>query len=404
MTFDALKVIVTSRPESGLEVSPLFEVIKFSDLQNGEYKQVIKKLSSDSSFAENLIKQVEIHKSKLEDLLCTPLLVTLLVMSYKSFQELPEQLSEFYDSIFQVLLQRHDGVKPGYKRLRRCSFNDNQYRSVFESLCYESKKDRKSIFAYDDISNFASAALLKNRLESDPEKYVEDIIKVTCLILREGKDYRFIHKSVQEYYSAAFVKHRSEPVAKKFYDQMLIQGPYGRWQQELYFLSEIDKYRYNKFFYLPHLCSILSCKVDNIPDKSPKVELDQAKSLFGSIKIGFGKKLDGQYSCVYLSWDPVYSSKYVDSIFIMNFSDIIEGVEKGELMPDKTPIQHPPKIEYIDFYILSVNQMLNAGFMHSQYIDLSQKLIDDTFEQARKTQEIILNEETVDMNLNLQLE
>lgn len=276
LVHDELRIIVTSRPESGLEVCPMFEVVKLDNLKNGEYKEVIHKLSDNTAFAENLIKQVESHKSKLEDLLCTPLLVTLLVMSYKSFQELPEQLSEFYDSIFQVLLQRHDGVKPGFKRPRRCSFNDNQYRSVFEGLCYDSKSVSKSIFTYEDISQYAAKTLKLHHLTDDQEKYVDDIVKVTCLILKEGKDYRFIHKSVQEYYAAAFIKHRSEPVARRFYEQLISQGPYSNWQQEIRFLSEIDRYRYSKHYYLPYLARILNCSPDALPASIPVADIERA--------------------------------------------------------------------------------------------------------------------------------
>jgi hypothetical protein len=399
LKYDELQMIITSRPESGIEVSPLLEVVRLSDLRNGEFKAVIRKLSEDNDFADNLIKQVETHKSTLSDLLCTPLLVTLLVMTYKSFQELPKQLSDFYDSIFQVLLQRHDGVKPGFKRPRRCEFNDNQYRTIFENLCFESRKKIKSIFTYDDISLFAKTALEKNRLNVDENKYIEDIVKVTCLILHEGGDYRFIHKSVQEYYASAFVKHRSEPVAVKFYSQMIKQGPYGPWQQELYFLSEIDKYRYNKYFYLPYHCLILNCTPDNIPTTIPKVNISMTKAILGSMQIGLNFNKFPELT--FFTYKQQISSRHIDNIIRFNYTPIINAFKAGKIKT--TIINDNPLINSAKNIIISVEEILNVGLMESDFFPIAQEVINESFVEINKALEIISKEESFDLDLNVDI-
>lgn len=402
LVHDNLRMIITSRPESGIEVSPILEVIRLSDLQNGEYKTVIRKLSVDNAFADNLIKQVEAHKSSIDELLCTPLLVTLLVMSYKSYQELPEQLSEFYDSIFQVLLQRHDGVKPGFKRPRRCPFNDNQYRSVFESLCFESKKKSKSIFTYEDICYFATNALKQYNLKVDADKYIDDIIKVTCLILKEGKDYRFIHKSVQEYYLAAFIKHRSEPIAKSFYEQLIKFGPYGSWSQELQFLSEIDKYRFNKYFFLPYLCSIVRCSVEKLPDSVPLVDAEHLKSIIGNLQLGFFPYAKNPSTIAFFSWNQFVSSKQIDRFFQLSFVEVIESIKDGKLIPSKKPNKELFKPE-LSVSILSINEILDANLMYHEFKIIAQEIVNEAFVKAQNVLDFLNHEESVDINLEINL-
>lgn len=404
LTFDDLRIVVTSRPESGLEVSPLLEVVRLSNLENGEYKKVIYKLTDDTGFAEGLIKQIEAHKSKLHELLCTPLLVTLLVMSYKSFQELPEQLSEFYDSIFQVLLQRHDGAKPGFKRPRRCSFNDNQYRSVFEALCYESKRKIKSIFKYEDVQEFAKTALMKSRLNDDPDKYIQDIIKVTCLILHEGEEYRFIHRSVQEYYAAAFIKHRSEPVARRFYEQMVAQGPHGTWAEELRFLSEIDRYRYNKYFLLPHLCRILDCPVSNIPKEAPAADIAQTLRLLGDIWLGFGPGADVPLTCRSMTITQFVSFKYVDRIFRLDYSTVFKAIDDKLMVFQENPVKGLRKLHGDERYYVSVAQVLDADLLTAELLTIAGSVLSDAHAQAINTAEMITVEESVDINLSLEIE
>ena len=41
------------------------------------------------------------------------------------------------------------------------------------------------------------------KLIASPQEYLDDIVKITCLIIRDGEEYRFIHKTVQEYYTSS---------------------------------------------------------------------------------------------------------------------------------------------------------------------------------------------------------
>jgi hypothetical protein len=77
------------------------------------------------------------------------------------------------------------------------------------------------------------------------------------LILAEGEERRFIHKSVQEYHAALFIKDQPDSTVISFYQAM--QTNWRGWTQQLEFLAIIDRYRFNKFFYIPQLRSFLAC-------------------------------------------------------------------------------------------------------------------------------------------------
>lgn len=366
---------------------------------------MIRKLSDDSSFATNLIRQVESNKSKIADLLCTPLLVTLLVMSYKSFQELPEQLSEFYESIFQVLLQRHDGVKPGFKRLRRCPLNDFQYRIVFERLCFDSEFHAASLFTDDDIHKLAALAIERTHFNCDPDKYLEDIIKVTCLILKDGGQYRFIHRSVQEYYAAAFIRHASEPAAMKFYGQMIAYGPYSLLQQELHFLAEIDEYRYNKFFYLPYLCDILCCSPSAFPDTVPLANENYVAKILGSASIDLRKASNGKVYCSSFSWRSLVplqrNPPEILDIVHVDFEPVFNAYENGQIK--STLSEEIDKRTGHHIGIFSLIDVFNLGFLVSESLNMTQKIIDFSFEEARKAIEVIRREESTEIDFNISI-
>jgi hypothetical protein len=285
-----IRVIVTSRPHQDIRFSNFFNVVVLDNLKGDEYKNVIKKLAQSPAFADTLIEHINNQARHIVDLLCTPLMVTLLVLSYKSYNQLPAKLSDFYDSLFQALLQRHDGTKPGFTRKRSCALDDSQYRQVFESLCILAKKTGQQSFDGEKIYSLSQQALEQCVLNANPSSYIDDIVQITCLLVRDGEEYRFIHKTVQEYYTASYIRKKSEAWAYKFYMRVQKNSFFQVWQQELAFLSEIDSYRYNKFFLLPMIINLLGIQESDLEYHNNEAELLSASNLF--YKIFFEVKWD----------------------------------------------------------------------------------------------------------------
>lgn len=249
--YQNLKIILTSRPYQHIQMSNHFNVVTLDNLKQNEYMNVIRKLAGGQAWAGKLIDHIETKATHIKELLCTPLMVTLLILSYKSYQKLPSRLSEFYDNMFQTLLQRHDGTKPGFTRQRSCALDDHQYRQAFESLCILAKKRRMQSFTQMQMYEVAKSAIEHCGFHISPLSFVNDIVRITCLINKDGEEYRFIHKTVQEYYTASYISKKPSIWASDFYTRMLESDSCFEWNQELDFLSEIDTYRFNKDYWYP---------------------------------------------------------------------------------------------------------------------------------------------------------
>jgi len=76
-TLSLLKIVVSTRPDSPIIMSPFFRVFKIDHIKGDEYIDLINKLSSSKSSAKVLIDQIKIHEGDVVPLLCTPLLITL---------------------------------------------------------------------------------------------------------------------------------------------------------------------------------------------------------------------------------------------------------------------------------------------------------------------------------------
>jgi len=406
---------ITTRPNTSIEMSPYFDVFILDDLRGREYETVIKKLASSRSYANTLIKAISANKDEVLPLLSNPLLITLLIISYKSYQRLPEKLSDFYDSIFFVLLRRHDGTKPGFTRPRRCKINDNQYREIFDTLCFEAGKSDKPFFDYRVMCELIEKSIGRMNLIEDADRYLKDIIDVTCLILHEGNEYRFIHKSVQEYYAASFIKNRPENLAKDFYTACMSDYlTSSKWEQELGFLSEIDKYRYSKHYLLPLCRKWLNIDNDNdLVSGCPSTTKELIKHTVGLFIIGLGSRSP---DCVY-SFQLNTLGQILDEVnyldfMDLDFCDLLSKIKNKSIFVDKELL----KLNYLESKIkvprtennehdfiteITVEQIKDEGYYVNEITSLATRIINDIYSIWREAYSYVNREESFDITADI---
>jgi len=367
--------IVTCRPNSPIEMSSLFNVILLDDLQGNEYQKVIRKLSHTKEYAHAIIAKIKAQEPSVSELLCTPLLVTLLLISYKSYQAIPIQLSDFYESIFVNLLQRHDGTKPTFTRLRRCSLNDNQYRQVFDAFCFESEKQDTQLFNYQQVYSCVKQAMSLLDINEDVDSYIKDIESITCLLLEESGQYRFIHGTVQEFYSASFVRSLSEPSAAKFYRACTDYSRVYRWHQELKFLSDIDPYRHAKYYMLPLCSKMMGYDHEVEPNfvHPAEISLERTKNILGSWQILFKYNNKAYLASISLGRTLILfdepAAPFLRPILQLDYTEFISHIASGKIVANVA--EQPPKLDEREF-TTSVEQILNAGFFISEFKSIAQ--------------------------------
>ena len=255
--YENLKIIITSRPDSGIEQSAYFRVYRLAPLQPKDIPGFLSKIIDNKEKRAALNKAIEDSTSNIKGLLTTPLMLTLLVLVYKSENKIPEQLSEFYENLFSLLLSRHDKSKPGYVRERATKLNERKLQQLFEAFCFVTRRKELTTIGHSEIHSTVEEAIHLTGMECDSSSFLKDITKVSNLILEEGYSYHFIHKSIQEFYAANYISSRPEELVQKFY--ITIAGLRHRdWIQEVNFLSQIDSYRYTKYLYTPNVSTFLS--------------------------------------------------------------------------------------------------------------------------------------------------
>jgi hypothetical protein len=261
--FEKTRILISSRPDSGIEQSPFFRVMRLAFLVGNEYEKVIARICDDSKTSEALISGVKSERKNIQELLTTPLMVALLVFRFKATQSIPENSIAFYSDLFNLLINRHDKSKAGYQRPRVSKLSDSNLETVFDATCFLTYQSGDSVYSKSDLIKQIRKALDVSQISADPDPVMKDICEITCLILEEGGEYRFVHKSVQEYHAAVFIKSQAEATAERFYMQCHAKK-WLRWLTLLEFLKIIDSYRFDKYFFIPDLLNLLHVEHDSI--------------------------------------------------------------------------------------------------------------------------------------------
>ncbi|MDF2403690.1 NACHT domain-containing protein [Aeromonas sp. 5HA1] len=361
------RLLITSRPFQTIRSLACLDVIQLDKLIKHEYKEVVYKISDNREYADALIKVVESHKQDIKGILCTPLFITLLVISYKSYQQIPDQLSDFYDSLFRVLLQRHDGTKPSYVRPRKTKLNDTKFRDGFEYFCYLSKKHKKQNLTVDEMLTTAECSLKKANIETEADDFISDISDVTCLIISEGDEWRFIHKSIQEYFTASYIRRVPENNAKKIYSE-LAKKYRQDWIAEIKFLSEIDEYRYAKYFFIPCVKKIVG-NSSNFDGEPPKITMSLVKSILGGYKVTFHVGRDRLIKAQ-VSFDDDISTPLHEIVMLCS-SFLLQQITKTKLIE---PIKNcVPEVEHVSYEsdlnkIMADDRAKKAAFKFTEHI------------------------------------
>jgi hypothetical protein len=172
-------------------------------------------------------------------------------MVYQSDGTIPAELPEFFQALFATVFSKHDGTKPGFKRLRHTELNDRSIELLFECFCFSvMRRDYRVSLGEDEFVTAFNDAIKFRGEKCDQTAFRHDLVKVACLLLEDGGKLNFAHKSLLEYFCASFIKHATEIQAEKIYSSIQLQP---HWCPVLQYVRYIDKYKYAKFFAIPKL-------------------------------------------------------------------------------------------------------------------------------------------------------
>jgi hypothetical protein len=307
-----LQMVITSRPNAEIQKHNCFDVYDLAPLIESDFRPLLEKFyENNKPDVHRILKYLKNESERLAQLIDTPLLLTLVCLTYNSTNKIPTSPYEFYQKLFHLLTERHDATKPGFIRKFESSLTINKLESLFEAFCfYCLTSSSKSLTYQEAVSKVKAASKISDITPSSENAFLTDCVKNTCLLVKEGFDYHFIHKSIMEYHAASYISSSPPQLKMKFYEAAKLK--HFRYVEELHYLSFIDEDSYERNFKVPVYENFLNnfpLNNGELSNQSIIVQITVLIRTIGTRIMTFGAKFDSGFdnyplvglSSVYLS-------------------------------------------------------------------------------------------------------
>ncbi len=239
-------ILLTSRPQEGLPDLINSNLLKFEELNIEQVKSLLLRYDkcSSSNVGRDLILQLDKVPS---NFLKTPLIVSLLYKTFGFNNSIADRLCTFYDDVYQALYKGHDLInKGGFSRKKESLLDYEDFRKLVRALCYLMTVHRKVSFS--EKSSFSlildQAIRLTDIKPSSTNNFITDLLVSVPLMLKEGNEYKFIHKTILEYFAAEYIVYHSESYNKL--SMILRCDSFSSFSKIMDFVHDINRLLYNK--------------------------------------------------------------------------------------------------------------------------------------------------------------
>ena len=244
-------IFVSSRPDKKLEGLVGFSSFFVDPLDLDQAVELVQKLPFDDSIKERFIDSLnnglyEKHVSFLSN----PLLLSIMLLTFGDTAHIPDKLSIFYQQAYDSLFQKHDALKGGFQRDRRTKLDIQDFARVFSAFCVQSYDQRQFSFTYSQALQYFDKARNISGLEFESEEVLQDSMQAVCLMIEDGLEIGFAHRSFQEFFVAKFIS-SSPPNTKGKLIKRFAQS--GEIDAVLQLLFEMDPYAVEEHYLLPSI-------------------------------------------------------------------------------------------------------------------------------------------------------
>lgn len=204
--YDKNKYIISSRPFEGfISWNDFCELIPLG-LEKTQAIRLVNKMKFDKPVKESFCEELKNGLfEKYYSFASNPLLLSIMLLTYRKHTTISNNLSGFYDEAFVTLFNAHDATKDFYKRIIKSQLGSEEFKTVFSHICFKTFFLRKFEFLEGELNEYIKNAKDKHpTCQFDIDDFKYDLIHSVCLLIKDGNKYRFSHRSFQEYFAAFY--------------------------------------------------------------------------------------------------------------------------------------------------------------------------------------------------------
>lgn len=264
-TYSENMFVISSRPYSSFISFSRFTVLQLNPFTKAQALELIDKLDfrpDEPNIKRNFRKSLDStlyssHREFTEN----PLLLTIMLMTFEQYADIPQKMHIFYEEAFKTLAQKHDANKGGFKRDLKTGLTIEQFGNFFAEICSRTYHDEKFELTEAEFSVYFDLLNERKRVgdySTNASDYLYDLCTNMCLMYFESGKYHFTHRSFQEYFCALYFskqKDKNLQAIGNFFEQRRSRN-YG--DKTFLMLYDMIPEKVEEYIFTPYLSKLLS--------------------------------------------------------------------------------------------------------------------------------------------------
>lgn len=209
-------IFVSSRPIEHASWEH-FSCFRIKPLTLSQANELVKRLGINDDYTEKF--NTDLNKtlfSTHNSFASNPLLLCLMRLMYSQNAQIPSNWNSFYKQAFSYLYYRHDASKPGgYSRAYKCQLDSEVFFGLFSALALTCLVH--GTYSTDEQAwlSMIRIACSLTELPIQPEHFFHDLNHGVSLIIKDGLEFRFVHKSFVEFAAGQYFLRISSPGSRR---------------------------------------------------------------------------------------------------------------------------------------------------------------------------------------------
>lgn len=242
--------IITSRPKRDVFPLETFVPVYSMPLNKEQAIRLASKIwKEDEKTKEFCVQLHDTLYDQHKDFAENPLLLSMMFLTFMRNNSIPNHLAEFYGKAYEALYSTHDGNDKGnYRREFKCkNLEESRFRRLLSHFCFQTFFKEIYEFSYEEILKHIENSIKKlGYTDICATDYLKDLRNVVCIIVEEGGEYRFSHRSFQTFFAACYTSEvLSDEQQKKVFAQCIVKTG-GHWKNRDYYklMNQLEHERF----------------------------------------------------------------------------------------------------------------------------------------------------------------